>query len=82
MRLIPHAADDLIALGNDGLKWLDAEIEGRNYISGDEFRMPDILLYGWLDFLATVGQELNPELKNINAWFKRVQERPSAAASA
>lgn len=27
-------------------------------------------------------EELNPELKNINAWFKHVQERPSAAASA
>lgn len=82
MRLIPHAADDLIALGNDGLNWLNGEMEGRNYISGDQFRMPDILLFGWLDFLATVGQELDPELKNISAWFKRVQERPSVAASA
>jgi glutathione S-transferase len=41
----------------------------------------DIILYCALDFGAGVGQKIDPSLKNVNAWFKRVEARPSAKAS-
>jgi glutathione S-transferase len=34
-----------------------------------------------MDFGKDVGQPLNPNLKNINAWFARMDARPSATSS-
>jgi glutathione S-transferase len=55
---------------------------GRPYIAGDRFSLADIVLYTFLDFGATVGQALDPERKNLTAWFERIGARPSATASA
>jgi glutathione S-transferase len=37
-------------------------------------------LFCFLEFGAQVGQPLNPENKNVAAWFDRMKARPSAAA--
>jgi glutathione S-transferase len=76
----PEAADGLKAIAQDKLNWLDKQIEGRDFIAGDRLSMADVLLFCFLAFGATVGQPLNPENKNISAWFDRVQSRPSASA--
>jgi len=55
---------------------------GKDYLAGKRVTLADILLFGFLDFGAAVGQPLDPELKNIGAWFERMKSRPSAAASA
>ena len=47
----------------------------------NRFTIADIILYAALDFAAGVGQPLDPSLKNVNAWFKRVDARPSAESS-
>jgi len=79
---IPQAADDLKAIAQEKLKWLDGLIAGRKWIVGDRFTLADILLFSFLDFAAQVGQPLNPDAKNIAAWYERVKARPSVAASA
>ena len=38
-------------------------------------------LYALTDFFAGVGQPRDPALKNLDAWFERVNARPSADAS-
>ena len=76
----PEAADGLKAIAQDKLSWLDKQIEGRDFIAGDRLSMADVLLFCFLAFGATVGQPLNPENKNVSAWFDRVQSRPSASA--
>src|SRR5262249_9425875 len=81
MRTIPHAADDLKALAQDGLKLLDEGLAGKPFIAGSRFTLADVALYSLLDFFAGVGQPLDPELKNVGAWFQRVGARPSADAS-
>ncbi len=81
IRTIPQAADDLKAIAREKLAWLDAQIAGRDWIVGNRFTLADVLLYGFVDFGATVGQPLDPALKNLNAWRDRVAARPSAAAS-
>jgi glutathione S-transferase len=81
IRTIPQAADDLKAIAREKLAWLDAQIAGRDWIVPKRFTLADVLLYGFVDFGATVGQQLDPALKNLNAWRDRVAARPSAAAS-
>jgi glutathione S-transferase len=77
---VPEAADGLKRIAQDRLKWLDGEMAGKEFVCGKRFTLADIMLYVFLDFGNTVGQPLNPEFANINAWFKRVAERPSAKA--
>lgn len=79
---IPQAADDLKAIAQEKLTWLDGLIAGRQWICGDRFTLADILLFCFLDFGTQVGQAINQDNKNIVAWFERVKARPSAAASA
>lgn len=78
---IPAAAADLKESGQKGLKWLDGLMEGKAFVSGDEIRLVDIALYCCLDFANGVGQPLDPANKNVMAWFKRMEVRPSAVAS-
>jgi glutathione S-transferase len=82
IRCIPQAADDLKAIAQEKLTWLDGLIAGREWVVGDRFTLADILLFCFVDFGASVGQSLNPDNKNISAWFERAKARPSAAASA
>jgi len=81
MRTIPEAAEGLKALKHDNLVKLDQWMAGLEYVCGDRLTMADLLLFSFLDFGVLVGQPLDPELKNIGAHFKRMSERPSAAAS-
>lgn len=80
MALIPHAADDLKAIAQERLTWLDGLIEGKEYICGSRFTMADMMLYGFLEFFSQMGQPIREENKNIFAWFERVKGRPSAEA--
>ncbi|WP_339829004.1 glutathione S-transferase family protein [uncultured Parvibaculum sp.] len=82
MRCLPEAAAGLKAIAQDKLAWLDKLMNGRDFLAGKRLTMADILLFGFLDFGASVGQPINPELKNVSAWFERMKARPSAAASA
>jgi glutathione S-transferase len=81
MRILPEAAPGLKQVVQDGLKWLDQQLQGKQWIAGDRFTIADIILYCALDFGAGVGQKIDPSLKNVNAWFNRVNARPSAKAS-
>ncbi|MBX3487887.1 MAG: glutathione S-transferase family protein [Parvibaculum sp.] len=82
MRCLPEAADGLKAIAQDKLAWLDKLMAGREFLAGKRLTMADILLFGFLDFGAVVGQPINPEFKNVTAWFERMKARPSAVASA
>jgi len=77
---IPHAADELKAVAQERLTWLDGLMEGKEFVCGARFTLADILLFAFLEFGAQVGQPLNAANKNIAAWFERVKARPSASA--
>lgn len=80
LRCIPEAAAGLKAKAQDGLAFLDGQMATRPYVAGDQFTLADILLFCFLDFGGQVGQPLNPELKNIGAWYAKVAERASVKA--
>lgn len=82
MRCLPEAAAGLKSIAQDGLEWLDKQLEGHEFIAGKRLTLADILLFAFLDFGTAVGQPLNPANKNVLAWFERMKARPSAAASA
>lgn len=80
MLVRPEAADGLKAMAQDKLTWLDGQLEGKSFIGGDKLSLADILLFCFLAFGANVGQPLNPDNRNVAAWFERMQARPSASA--
>jgi glutathione S-transferase len=58
--------------------WLDAELEGRDYLLGDTFCGADLFLH----MLTRWGRVLEPkswERPNVGAHFRRLSERPSVA---
>jgi glutathione S-transferase len=81
MRVLPEAAEGLKAVARDKLAWLDGLVAGRPFIAGERFTIADVILFVALDFGATVGQPLDPTLRNLGRWMARIAERPSAATS-
>lgn len=80
MTLIPHAADDLKAVAQEKLTWLDGQMAGKQFVCGDRFSLADIALFSFLEFGAQVAQPLNTDNQNITAWYERVGSRASASA--
>jgi len=77
---LPEASPGLKKVAQDRIAWLDGQIAGKQYLCGNRFTLADILLFCFLDFGASVGQPLNPDNKNVVAWYNRMKERPSAKA--
>jgi glutathione S-transferase len=80
MVTVPEAADGLKKIAQDRIKWLDGQMAGKEFVVGKRFTLADVLLFCFLDFGGQVGQPLNPEFKNLGAWFARVKDRPSTKA--
>ena len=75
IRTIPEAAAGLKAIARDGLAWLDGQLAGRDTIVPSRFTLADIALFAFVEFGATVGQPLDPALKNL-AELVREDEGP------
>lgn len=82
MHLIPQAADDLKAIAQENLEWLEGLMQGREWIAGSRFTLADIFLFGFIDFAAMVGQTVDAKNAWLTQWKDRVAARPSASASA
>jgi glutathione S-transferase len=80
MVTLPEAAEGLKRVAQDRLKWLDGQMNGKEFLCGKRFTLADILLYCFVTFGIARGQALPEENKNLHAWLKRVGDRPSAKA--
>ena len=76
---IPQAADDLKAIAQERLVWLDELMEGKEFICGDRFSLADIMLFAFLEFGAAVGQSLDAKCERLQAWYARIAARASVA---
>ena len=81
MTVIPEAVEGLSTIVQTKLKWLDAQMEDKDFITGKDMKLVDIILYCALDFGAGVNQTIPTELNNINAWFEKMHNRESAKST-
>ncbi len=81
MRCLPEASDGLKAAGQDGLAWLDENMQGKSFICGNRITIADLVLYCCTDFASGVGQTIDAKLVNVNAWFSKMEARKSAIGS-
>jgi glutathione S-transferase len=79
--VFPEASPSLKTLAQKRMEWLDGLIAGRDWIVPNRFTIADIILYCCLDFSSGVGQPIPASAKNLQAWFKRTADRPSAISS-
>lgn len=81
IHVIPAAADDLKAIAQEKLEWLDGLLAGRRWVCGERFTLADILLFAVTEFGASVGQPMKEGLAWLPAWCERVAARPAVIAS-
>jgi glutathione S-transferase len=62
------------------MRFLDAQLAGRDFIVGDSFTIADITALCAIDFAQAIDIQVLTELTNLRAWHGRVSGRPSAAA--
>jgi len=63
------------------LEMLDARLDGRDWVMGDEYTIADIALLGWVRNLVNYYQAADlvdyHRLGNVDAWLKRGLARPA-----
>jgi glutathione S-transferase len=80
MRTDASVAPFFVGVAQDGFEWLDKQMAGRDTIVPGRFSLADVALYAIAEFGVSVGQTIDPALKNVSAWFDKVKERDSAQA--
>jgi glutathione S-transferase len=61
-------------------KYVNRELEGRDFLVGDDLTMADICLLSTVDFAEWIGLPVEDEFENLKAWRERMKARPSADA--
>jgi len=61
-------------------RYLNRELEGKTWLTGERFTMADICLLTTVDFADWIGLPLEPEHEHLKAWHDRATARPSASA--
>jgi glutathione S-transferase len=63
------------------MNWLNAELDGNQFIAGDNYTVADITAQcAFVMGKAAVGIRIPEELTNLKAWWSRVTSRPTARA--
>lgn len=60
----------------EAMKELDAMLEGKDYLFGN-YSLADAAVTPHIAALPILGTGIPADYKNMTAWFKRIQERPS-----
>ena len=81
VRCLPDAAEGMQAKGADGLQLADTLLKGKSFLCGSRLTIGDLVLYCCIDFCASAGFKVSPDLTHLHAWLERVSSRPSASAS-
>lgn len=64
----------------NAMRWLDRELDGRDFIAGNAYSVADIVALCTLDFGKFIGLDIPEDCANLKAWHARVSARPSSAA--
>ncbi len=76
----PATPDDYKAMAKTKLteryKWVDAQLEGHDYLMGKTFSVADAYLFTVTNWAGHLGLDL-AAFKNVGAFMKRMSERPA-----
>jgi glutathione S-transferase len=64
----------------DKLKWVDAQLEGKQYLMGDAFTIADAYLFTVTNWTGHTGIDISG-LKNLGAFQARMAARPAVQAA-
>lgn len=62
------------------LKWVDQQLEGKQYLMGDSFSVPDAYLFTVANWTKFVGIDISG-LPNLGAFMARMAARPAVQAA-
>jgi glutathione S-transferase len=60
----------------DRLKWVDSQLEGKQYLMGNSFTLPDAYLFTVTNWSKPLGIDISA-LKNLSAYQARIAARPT-----
>ena len=60
----------------DKFKWVDAQLEGKQYLMGDRFSVADAYLFTMANWTKPIGVDIS-EMKNLSAFQARMAARPA-----
>ena len=76
----PNTPDAYKPIAMDTLKkkyaYVDSKLEGKHYLMGEQFSVPDAYLFTVTNWAGRVGLDLS-EFKNVAAFMARMMARPS-----
>ena len=64
----------------DKLKWVDAQLEGKQYLMGDAFTIADAYLFTVTSWTGHTGIDISG-MKNLSAFQARMAARPAVQAA-
>ena len=80
----PTPPDAYKPIAMDTLKkkyaYVDSKLEGKHYLMGEQFSVPDAYLFTVTNWAGRVGLDLS-EFKNVGAFMTRMMARPSVQAA-
>ena len=80
----PNTPDAYKPIAMDTLKkkyaYVDSKLEGKHYLMGEQFSVPDAYLFTVTNWAGRVGLDLS-EFKNVSAFMARMMARPSVQAA-
>ena len=73
---LPYAIERYVKETNRLYGVLNRQLEGRDFIAGDDYSIADIASYPWIVPHERQGQKLE-NFPHLKAWFERVAARPA-----
>ena len=64
----------------DKLRWVDGQLEGRDYLMGDAFTLPDAYLFTVVNWTGRVGVDI-ALYKHLGAFMARMAARPAVQSA-
>ena len=78
---IPQVAETGILNVKEHMEWLDRELDGKEFITGEDYTVADIAAQcAFVMGKAALGLRIAEDQLNLSNWFTRVSSRPTARA--
>ena len=78
---IPQVAETRTLYVKERMEWLNSELDGKEYITGEDYTVADIAAQcAFIMGKAALGMRIPEDLVNLTDWFTRVSSRPTSRA--